>query len=147
MLANTDLRIVELKVLENLADRTWDHGVLFADGGQYAALGLAQQMFADLILTLLEDGLLHTTAEGIRDELEKYEPRKDMAPRRNVLMALCATRPYVDIGVTYRGLRRIEELRDLLRRDRVLERFGILLDGRYIVSDLIYFLERVNPSH
>jgi diguanylate cyclase (GGDEF)-like protein len=144
MLAMTDSRIIELKVLENLADRAWDHGVLFTEGGQYTALGLSQQMFADLILTLLEDGLLRTTAEGIRDELEKYERHKDTATRRNVLMALCTTRPYVDIEVTYRGLRRIEELRDLLRRDRVLERFGILLDGRYIVSDLIYFLERVN---
>src|ERR1041385_3869380 len=146
MLGITDPRMIELKVLENLADRTWEHGVLFTEGGQYTALGLSQQMFADLILTLLEDGLLHTTAEGVRDDLEKYERRKDTASRRNVLMALCTTRPHIDIGVTYRGLRRMEELRDLLRRDRVLEKFGILLDGRYIVSDLIYFLERVNDE-
>jgi two-component system, cell cycle response regulator len=48
------------------------------------------------------------------------------------------------VTVTYRGLRHIEELRDQLRRDRVLDRFGILFDGRYIVSDLIDFLERAN---
>lgn len=145
MLAISDSRIVELKVLENLAGRTWDHGVLFTGGvGQYEALGLSQQMFADLILTLFEDGFLHTTANAIRSELEKYENHKGMASRRNVLMALCTSRVFIDIEVTYRGLRRIEELRDLLRRDRVLEKFGILLDGRHVVSDLIHFLERVN---
>ena len=144
MPATTDTRVVELRVLENLVDRTWDHGISFANGWQYDPLGLSQQMFADLILTLIEDGLLHTTAEAIRNELEKYERQKDAASRRNVLMALCTSRVYIDIGVTYRGLRRIEELRDLLRHDRVLEKFGILLDGRYIVSDLIHFLERVN---
>jgi GGDEF domain-containing protein len=47
-------------------------------------------------------------------------------------------------SITYRGLRRIDELRDHLRRDRILEKFGILLDGRYITSDLIYFLERAD---
>lgn len=144
MPAITDTRVVELRVLENLVDRTWDHGISFANGWQYDPLGLSQQMFADLILTLIEDGLLHTTAEAIRNELEKYERQKDAASRRNVLMALCTTRVFIEIEITYRSLRRIEELRDLLRRDRVLEKFGILLDGRYIVSDLIYFLERVN---
>jgi len=145
MLAITDPRIVELKLLENLANRSWDHGVSFAEGaGQYAALGLSQQMYADLLLTLFEDGLLHTTAEGIRNEIEKNERRKDITSRYHVLMALCTSRVYHAIEVTYRGLRRIEELRELLRRDRVLEKFGILLDGRYIVSDLIHFLERVN---
>jgi hypothetical protein len=96
MPAITDTRIVELKFLEALADRTWNHGVSFVDGvGQYAALGLSQQMYADLILTLFEDGLLHTTAEGVRNQLEKYEHHKDMASRRNVLMALCTTRVFI----------------------------------------------------
>lgn len=40
------------------------------------------------------------------------------------------------IRITFRGLRRIEELRDLLRRDRILEHFGILLDLRYFRPDL-----------
>jgi diguanylate cyclase (GGDEF)-like protein len=38
-------------------------------------------------------------------------------------------------SITYRGLRRIEELRDLLRRDRILEDFGILLSLRYFRRD------------
>jgi hypothetical protein len=142
MHAINDFRIVELKVLENLADRTWDHGVcLSGDAGQYAALGLSQHMYADLLLTLFEDRLLHTRAERIRPELDKYEERKDTLSRDNVLMALCASSVYQAVELTYRGHRRIEELRDLLRHDRVLEKFGILLDGRYIVSDLNDLLE------
>jgi diguanylate cyclase (GGDEF)-like protein len=145
MPAITDIRVVELKVLENLADRTWDFGVSLSEGaGQHTALGLSQQMYADLLLTLIEDGLLRTTAERIRDELENHERRKDMLSRRNVLMRLCTSNVYHEMEVTYRGLRRIDELRDQLRRDRVLEKFGILLDGRYIVSELNYFLERVD---
>src|SRR5205814_7916056 len=35
-----------------------------------------------------------------------------------------------------RGLRRVEELRDVLRRDRILEHFGVLLDLRYLHIDL-----------
>jgi predicted signal transduction protein with EAL and GGDEF domain len=44
--------------------------------------------------------------------------------------------------VTYRGLRRIEELREELRRDRILERFGVLLDFRYVHNDLRDALHR-----
>jgi diguanylate cyclase (GGDEF)-like protein len=57
-------------------------------------------------------------------------------PRRS-LYDLLAGRPSLqEIRITYRGLRRIEELRDLLRRDRILEEFGILLDLRYFNRDL-----------
>lgn len=147
MPTNIDLRLVELKFLENLADRTWDFGVCFVEGaGQYTALGLTQQTYADLLLTLFEDGLLHTTAEGLRPLIEKNERSKNMSSRDYVLMSLCTSSIYHAVDITYRGLRRIDELRDLLRHDRVLEKFGILLDGRYIVSDLIFFLERVNSE-
>ncbi len=103
-------------------------------------------MYADMVITLFEDGLLHTTTHGLWEKLRDYEERESIDARRNVLMYLCASHHYHDVEVTYRGLRRIDELRDLLRRDRVLEKFGILLDGRYIVSDLISFLERVGSE-
>jgi len=37
--------------------------------------------------------------------------------------------------ITYRGLCRLEALRELLKRDRILEPFGVLLDMRYFVRD------------
>jgi len=42
----------------------------------------------------------------------------------------------VPVQVSYRGLRRIEELRSELKADRIFEPFGILLDGRYFGADL-----------
>ena len=47
------------------------------------------------------------------------------------------------VRITFRGLRRIEELRDLFRRDRILEQFGVLLDVRYFRRDL---QEAINRS-
>jgi diguanylate cyclase (GGDEF)-like protein len=46
------------------------------------------------------------------------------------------------LRVTYRGLRRIEELRELLKRDRILEPFGVLLDMRYFPNDFEEALRR-----
>ena len=46
------------------------------------------------------------------------------------------------LRITYRGLRRIEELRDLLKRDRILDDFGILLSIRYVRRDLEEALQR-----
>jgi diguanylate cyclase (GGDEF)-like protein len=46
------------------------------------------------------------------------------------------------ISITYRGLHRIEDLRDMLRRDRVLEPLGVLLDVRYFRRDLEDALNR-----
>jgi len=39
------------------------------------------------------------------------------------------------LRITYRGLRRIDELRDFLRRDRILEPFGVLLSMQYFRRD------------
>jgi diguanylate cyclase (GGDEF)-like protein len=48
--------------------------------------------------------------------------------------------------ITYRGLRRIEELRDLLKRDRILDDFGILLSIRYVRKDLEEALQRSSDT-
>jgi diguanylate cyclase (GGDEF)-like protein len=46
------------------------------------------------------------------------------------------------LRVTYRGLCRIEELSELLKRDRILEPFGVLLDLRYFPKDFEDALHR-----
>jgi diguanylate cyclase (GGDEF)-like protein len=48
------------------------------------------------------------------------------------------------LEITYRGLRRIEELRDLLKRDRILEDFGVLLSIRYFRRDFEDALQRTS---
>ena len=140
-----DPRLAELKVLENLAERNWPNGICASDSaGQAAAVGMSQRMYADLLLTLFEDGLLYTEADGLKRQLKIYETERGIGFRNQTVIWLAVSSVFCDVTVTYRGLRRMEELRDQLRRDRILERFGILLDGRYITSDLIYFLERAN---
>jgi diguanylate cyclase (GGDEF)-like protein len=143
MPATTDLRIVELKLLVNVAEGTWSAGLSTAESaGQAVALGLTRELYADMILTLLEDGYLYTTAGEITTGLAHWARNRDTAERGYTLRKLLASDDYYRMTATYRGLRLIDELREQLRRDRILEKFGILLDGRYIVSDLIHFLER-----
>ena len=144
MTGNDDYRISELKLLEHLADRTWSEGICVPAGsGQAAAIGVPQQLYADLIVTLLEDGYLHTRDADIRRGFGHIARSRDPADREHLVNTIWGSQIYHEMTVTYRGLRRIDELRESLRRDRVLEAFGILLDGRYIVSDLNHFLERL----
>lgn len=145
MLDIIDFRLLELRVLSNIADGTWAKGVSTGESaGQAASLGLTRGMYAEMIMTLLEDSLLFTVVDEIRRGLELLARIKESAGRDMSLRNLSLSDDYTPVSVTYRGIRRIEELRDQLRRDRVLDRFGILLDGRYIVSDLIRFLERTD---
>jgi diguanylate cyclase (GGDEF)-like protein len=150
MLVTTDPRLTELKLLQNLADGTWRDGVCTAEAaGQTSALGLSQQLYADLLVTLFEDGFLQITSEELSGQLSGWLYRKTRGQwgfRQGVVTWLCTSPVFHAATVTYRGRRHIDELRDRLRRDRVLERFGILLDGRYIVSDLIRFLESANGA-
>jgi diguanylate cyclase (GGDEF)-like protein len=147
MLTNADPRLAELKVLENITTGPWSEGVCFVDAsGQAASIGMPTRLYADLVLTLLEDGYLHTDESDIRRGLDNYGRYKLAAERDYALSRLWSSSVYIRMTVTYRGVRRIDELRDLLSRDRVLDRFGILLDGRYIVSDLIRLLERTDGA-
>lgn len=140
-----DIRLIELKLLGNIADQTWSEGlVMTSEAGQHKELGISQQLFTDMVLTLMEDGYLDTEDPEIRRLLWGYIRRNDPAERTGLLNRLRTYQAFLRVSATYRGFRRIEQLREQLRRDRILESFGILLDGRYIVSDLIHFLERTD---
>jgi diguanylate cyclase (GGDEF)-like protein len=65
-------------------------------------------------------------------EIPQQDWDKPRAGIRNVLQAKTMYR----LRITYRGVRRIEELRDLLKRDRILDELGVLLSGRYFDRDL-----------
>ena len=62
-------------------------------------------------------------------------------PRKTLQLALHSSASE-RVLITYQGLQRIEELRDLLKRDRILEGFGVLLDKRYFRQDLEDALKR-----
>jgi diguanylate cyclase (GGDEF)-like protein len=146
-MGKSDQRILELKLLENLAQGTWGNGVCTAPGaGQTTVLGLSEYIYADMLITLYEDGYLQLTEEQIISKIDTFERVKRRAFRNGAVSWLSASPHFHYAAITYRGLRRIDELRDQLRRDRILEKFGILLDGRYITSDLVYFLERAKSE-
>lgn len=140
-----DPRLLELKLLQSIGNGVWRNGVCLALGaGQVEALDISQREYADLLLTMFEEGFLSPETDGIRNEVRDYQVNRTVSSRRQLVLWISVQHPFFDVSITYRGRRHIEELREQLRRDRVLEKFGILLDGRYIVSDLNYWLERTN---
>jgi diguanylate cyclase (GGDEF)-like protein len=139
----SDIRIIELKLLRHIYDGLWRDGVVFTqDGPQVKALGISGHIYADLVLTMIEDGYLNTDSSEIRKGMLEFAQYRDIGSRNNTLTGMLCRNVYHPIRITYRGIRRIEELRDELKRDRILEKFGILLDGRYIITDLMQALDQ-----
>lgn len=75
------------------------------------------------------------------EQAESFPPRLWKNPREGLETGLRGDTTH-RIRITYRGLQRIEDLRDLLKRDRILEPFGVLLDLRYFRRDLEDALKR-----
>jgi diguanylate cyclase (GGDEF)-like protein len=121
------------------------------------AAGLQGNMFIEMAATLIEDLYIRFHDEEVqlvvgrmRGELgPQYNsaPRQILDylwdnPRQAVRNLLRGDKGAHTISITYRGLRRIEELRDMLRSERILEEFGVLLDAQYFLRDLKDELER-----
>jgi diguanylate cyclase (GGDEF)-like protein len=149
-----DIRYSELLFLQAIAK---DSFTPFSghDQAKAKAVGLSMEMYVDMAATLIEElyvrfrnqpaqllvthlrgelPLGHTAPGGTRVG-DWMNPREGI---RTLLNGQCLQ----DLCITYRGQRRIEELRDLLRRDRILEPFGVLLDIRYFLPDLQELLAR-----
>src|SRR5262249_27045361 len=145
------IRYSELRFLLELskspAQDFYDHG-----GDRSKALGLSPRMYAEMAAALVEDLYVSFDRDDIqlivaklRRELSSdlkapglFQDYQWKSPRQTIQDMLSGLGPGVQrLRLTYRGLRRIEELRDLLRHDRILEHFGILLDLRYALPDLV----------
>lgn len=102
--------------------------------------------FGDMVTTLFEEGFITSDSSQLQRlvwrlrglaygerlmDISEYEWNNP----REALDRAFNGRNY-SVRLTYRGLRRIEELGELLKRDRILEPFGILLDVRYVEPDL-----------
>ncbi len=127
------------------------------DEKQTKIVGLGQMLYVDMAITLLEDFYVRFNTDEpqlfvarLRSEISQnhgpppnYPPHYWLDPRtglRNILMS----QSLQGVSITYRGLRRIEELRDLLRHERILEDFGILLSIRYFRRDFQDALQRTS---
>ena len=144
-----DPRYSELLFLSELAKGSMD--VFQPDGIRSKAIGLSPTMHIEMAAALVEDLYVRFDREDIqlvvaklRGELAsnlklgQFHDFESDNPRHTLhnLLSGFHNQGLQRLRITFRGLRRIEELRDLLKRDRILEPFGILLDKRYFLPDL-----------
>jgi diguanylate cyclase (GGDEF)-like protein len=152
-----DIRYSEFLFLRALErhDRKFEN-VFINHPEQQSILGLQQRFYQQMVVALAEDGYVDFDQQdlqllvgrilgeiaadfrrpsGIHD-FEWGNPRECL--RNKLLNGGFGIR----VQLTYRGLCRIEELRELLKRDRILEPFGVLLDLRYFLRDLEEALHR-----
>ena len=87
MLSTFDPRLAELRLLENLADGTWSNGVCASQAsGQSAAIGISQHLYADMLVTLIEDGWLSPESNELWKRVRSYlELDRGTAQRRVIV--------------------------------------------------------------
>jgi diguanylate cyclase (GGDEF)-like protein len=148
-----DIRYSELQFLRALANRSIEL-FNYNDEKQKKIAANIPTMYSEMLVTLVEDSYVRFEKQNcqllvarLRGELAQNYP-KPRDYHQHQWDDPRATLDYIlqvelqPIRITYRGLRRIEELRDLLSRDRILEPFGVLLDLRYFRRDLEGALQR-----
>jgi diguanylate cyclase (GGDEF)-like protein len=141
-----DIRYSEMLFLQAVLNRNvnWIHPSNISIPDSFK---ISHEFFFGMVETLLED--MYVTFEQrhyqelvwrLRGEHVIEKPaglteQQWIKPRTAVRDILQGNNSY-QLNMTYRGLRRIEELRDLLKRDRILDDFGVLLSIRYFDRDL-----------
>jgi diguanylate cyclase (GGDEF)-like protein len=141
-----DIRYSEMLFLQAVLNRNvnWIHPSNISIPDSFK---ISPEFFFGMVETLLED--MYVTFEQrhyqelvwrLRGEHVVERPaglteQEWIKPRTAVRDILQGNNSYI-LHLTYRGLRRIEELRDMLKRDRILDDFGVLLSMRYFDRDL-----------
>lgn len=150
-----DVRYSELIFLQKLAANSPDFQYFRVNEPQLKIVGLNPIAYLEMAVTLLEEwnicfarDEMQLIVARLRGELDPAHrvpngiPNHCWANPRQGIQEILSQQNLYQLRVTYKGLRRIEELRELLRRDRILEHFGILLDLRYVHHDLQLALQR-----
>lgn len=151
-----DIRYSELRFLSSFAAGSAVLAKSFVATNEEAGkVGLNQTLFIDMVATLLEE--LHIRLENDVDQQLVWRLRGEMprdlphamvddwawdSPRQGLERFLTTGRSSHMLRITYRGLRRVEELREILILERVLDDFGVLLSIRYLQRDLENALQR-----
>lgn len=150
-----DIRFSEFLFLQGVAtgeNKEFHH----SDGARATSLGLKSLGFyLEMVMASMED--LHVRVENtaandlvlrlrgelpVRCEQATHYPSWQWANPREGLKLYLQSNTISQLAITYRGLQRLEDLRESLRRDRILEPFGVLLDLRYFRRDLEDALKR-----
>jgi len=148
----TDVRYSEFLFLQAVAAGKIEH-FNPTDRVQMEAIGLRGEFYVEMAIAALENLYVRMDSPAaqqlvarlrgeIRDVRPSNVPDYHWVDPRYGLNSMLTSQPLQRIRITYRGLHRIEDLRDLLRRDRILEHFGVLLDLRYFRPDLQDALNR-----
>lgn len=112
---------------------------------QWGILGLHQMSYAEMLVAQAEDGYIEFQHDAeqlligrLRGDISaSYLPAHVWQnPRTGIHNRLIGTNQALSVRITYRGMCRIEELREILKRDRILDHFKVLLDIRYFHRDL-----------
>jgi len=150
-----DIRYSEFNFLQAVATGQFKH-FQYADKTQLKVVGIdSTTMYLEMTIAALQDlhirirnDAIQFLAGRLRGELSHESSARTSIPRgqwdnpRYGLELALRSNTCHEVEITYRGLQRIEILRELLRRDRILEFFGVLLDLRYFRPDLMKALER-----
>lgn len=82
-----DPRLLELKLLQNIGNGIWRNGVCLALGaGQAEALDIRRTEYADLLLTMFEEGFLSPETDGVRNEVRDYQRNSTVSSRRQLVL-------------------------------------------------------------
>jgi diguanylate cyclase (GGDEF)-like protein len=139
---NNDVRYSEFLFLREVEKNPLAY-INFNDPNHQQVFGLGQVWLIEMAMALLEDLYIRpeqdTVERLVRDM--RRETHRNAGIARAELSGLLVSQN-LQFRITYRGLCRIEELRDLLKRDRILEPFGVLLDIRYFRIELADALRR-----
>lgn len=150
-----DVRYAEFLFLQDIAKTPLKY-INPNNPKEQQAFGLNQTSYIEMVITLLEELCIHANQDNVQrlvwqlrgEGLPVEAPSTNAQAKQGVgwpreeLFNLFVSNNLKQLRITYRGLRRIEELRDLLKRDRILEDFGILLSIRYARRDLDEALKR-----
>lgn len=152
VIVKNDVRYSEFLFLCDLEKKTVSFNP--NDRTKQDELGLGQTLLIEMVIALVED--LHVRIEDqdlqllagrLRREIRSEQPPSRIAqyqwdnPRAALADKFLEGQAY-GLRITYRGMRRIEELREILKRDRILEPFGVMLDIRYFPKELEEALQR-----
>lgn len=154
----SDVRLIELRILQMAAAGAFNGSSSYFTAD--AILNLVKPHDpAEIIATMLED--LHLRCESnsviqhialrlrgeyhIRPQNDREFPVREWENPREALIQRLRGQT-IQLAITWRGLHRIETLRNDLATDRILEPFGILLDLRYYHQDLMTEIGRTDRA-
>lgn len=138
-----DVRYSELRFLQVIRDNPL-RGINANSQEEQRIFGLGQIHYVEMITLMLEELYIEPNQDEILRLAREIrgETMRNAGIARAELFSKLIWSQCFQFRISYRGLRRIEELRDLLKQDRVLEPFKVLLDIRYFQTELADALRR-----